>query len=240
MNPLSGLIGDAWKMYRAHAGHLLAVAFVIYFAAAVITALLAWVLGTFGALLGILLLLFAGFLLQASLVKAVQDIAQDGRADLSIGQTMASVLPNLGAVAVASILAGIAIWIGLFLIIVPGLYLITIWAVIMPVIIIEQTGALAAFGRSQQLVRGNGWNVFGTLVVVFLILIAAFIVIGLVLSALPVGWRNGLSDVISGTLVAPFIAVVVTLMYYRLTGAAGGSQRAAEGDSANMGGYGAA
>jgi len=240
MNPLSGVIGDAWRMYRAHAGHLLAVAFVIYFAAAVITALLAWALGTFGALLGILLLLFAGFLLQASLVRAVQDIAQDGRVDLSIGQTMASVLPNLGAVAVASILAGIAIWIGLFLIIVPGLYLITIWAVIMPVLIIEQTGALAAFGRSQQLVRGNGWNVFGTLVVVFLILIAAFIIIGLVLSALPAGWRNGLSDVISGTLVAPFIAVVVTLMYYRLTGAAGGPQGAAAGDSANIGGYGAA
>jgi len=149
---------------------------------------------------------------------------------------MASVLPNLGAVAVASILAGIAIWIGLFLIIVPGLYLITIWAVIMPVLIIEQTGAIAAFGRSQQLVRGNGWNVFGTLVVVFLILIAASIVIGLVLSALPVGWRNGVSDVVAGTLVAPFIAVVVTLMYYRLTGAAG-PQAAAAGGSAGTGGY---
>ena len=236
MNPLSGVIGDAWKMYRAHAGHLLAVAFIIYFAAAVITALLAWALGEFGALLGILLLLFAGFLLQATLVKAVQDIAQDGRADLSVGETMASVLPNLGAVAVASILAGIAIWIGLFLIIVPGLYLITIWAVIMPVLIIEQTGAIAAFGRSQQLVRGNGWNVFGTLVVVFLILIAASIVIGLVLSALPVAWRNGVSDVVAGTLVAPFIAVVVTLMYYRLTGAAG-PQGAAAGGSAGTGGY---
>ena len=149
MNPLSGVISDAWKLYRAHAGHLLAVAFVIYFAAAVITALLAWALGNFGLFLGILLLLFAGFLLQASLVKAVQDIAQDGRADLSVRQTMASVLPNLGAVAVASILAGLAIWIGFWLIIVPGLYLITIWAVIMPVLVIEQTGAIAAFGRKD-------------------------------------------------------------------------------------------
>ncbi len=234
MNPLSGVISDAWKMYRAHAGHLLAVAFIIYFAAAVITALLAWALGTFGLFLGILLLLFAGFLLQASLVKAVQDIAQDGRADLSVGQTMASVLPNLGAVAVASILAGIAIWVGLALIIVPGLFLITIWAVIMPVLVIEQTGALAAFGRSQQLVRGNGWNVFGTLVVLFLILIAASIVIGIVLSALPVAWRYGVSDVVSGTLVAPFIAVAVTLMYYRLSGGPVGTPA---GGSASTGGY---
>ena len=48
MNPLSGVIGDAWKMYRAHAGHLLAVAFVIYLAAAIVSALLAWALGTWG------------------------------------------------------------------------------------------------------------------------------------------------------------------------------------------------
>ncbi len=240
MNPLSGVIGDAWKVYRAHAGHLLAVAFVIYLAAAIVSALLAWALGAFGVVLGILVLLFASFLLQASLVKAVQDVVQDGRADLSISQTMQSVLPNLGAVAVASILAGIAIWIGLLLIIVPGLYLITIWAVIMPVLVIEQTGAIAAFGRSQQLVRGNGWNVFGTLVVVFLILIAASIVIGLVLVALPAGWRNGISNVVSGTLVAPFIAVVVTLMYYRLTGAAGSPQGSAAGGSSSAGGYGAA
>ncbi len=227
MNPLSGVIGDAWKVYRAHAGHLLAVAFAIYLVAAVVTALLAWSLGRFGVVLGYLVLLFASFLLQASLVKAVQDVVADGRADLSIGQTMESVLPNLGAVAVASILAGIAIWIGFILIIVPGLYLITIWAVIMPVLVIEQTGALASFGRSQQLVRGNGWNVFGTLVLVFLILIAASIVISLVLVAVPIGWRYGISDVITGTLIAPFIAVVVTLMYYRLAGTGGRPARPA-------------
>ena len=237
MNPLSGVIGDAWKVYRAHAGHLLAVAFAIYFVAAVVTALLAWGLGRFGVVLGYLVLLFASFLLQASLVKAVQDVVADGRADLSIGRTMESVLPNLGAVAVASILAGFAIWIGFILIIVPGLYLITIWAVIMPVLVIEQTGALASFGRSQQLVRGNGWNVFGTLVLVFLILIAASIVISFVLVAVPIAWRYGISDVITGTLIAPFIAVVVTLMYYRL---AGGPVGTAAAGPAGTGGYGAA
>ena len=41
MNPLSGVLGEAWQMYKAHAGHLLAIAFVIYLGAAVIAALLA-------------------------------------------------------------------------------------------------------------------------------------------------------------------------------------------------------
>jgi hypothetical protein len=30
--------------------------------------------------------------------------------------------------------------------------------------------------------------------------------------------RNGLSSIIAGTLIAPFLALVVTLVYYRLVG----------------------
>ncbi len=217
MNPLSGVIGEAWQMYRAHAWHLFAIAFVIYLAAAILAALLA-LGGTIGLLLGSVIEVIAAFLLQAALVKAVQDV-RDGRADLSIGETVSAATPYLWSVAAASILAGIAIAIGLILVIVPGLYLITVWAVIVPVIVIEESGALASFGRSRELVRGRGWHVFGTLVLVFLILIAVNIVLGLVFAALPHFLRGGLSSIISGTLIAPFLALVVTLVYYRLVGA---------------------
>jgi hypothetical protein len=218
MNPLSGVLGEAWKLYRAHVAHLLVIAFVIYLAAAVVAALLALAGGIFGAILGSIVEFFAAFLVQAALVKAVQDV-RDGRADLSFGETVSAATPYLGPVAGASILAGIAITVGLILLIVPGLFLITIWAVIVPVIVIERSGALASFGRSQQLVRGRGWHVFGTLVLVFLILIVVDILLGLVFSALPALWRTGLSTVVSGTLIAPFLALVVTLIYYRLSGA---------------------
>ena len=215
MNPLSGVLGEAWQLYRAHARHLLAIAFVIYVAAAVLAAILA-LAGVFGALLGSVVELFAAFLVQAALVKAVQDV-RDGRADLSISETVSAATPYLWSVAGASIIAGIAITIGLILVIVPGLWLITIWAVIVPVIIVERSGALQSFGRSRQLVRGYGWNVFGTLVLVFVILLVADAVLGVIFLALPLVWRTGLSTIISGTLVAPFLALVVTLIYYRLS-----------------------
>ena len=170
MNPLSGVLQEAWGMYKAHARHLLTIAFIIYLIAAVIAALLALAGGTIGVLLGSLVEIVAAFLLQATLVKAVQDV-RDGRVDLSVGETMRAATPYIAPVAGASILAGIAITIGLFLVIVPGLYLITIWAVIVPVIVLEGSGALASFGRSHQLVRGRGWHVFATLVLVFVILI---------------------------------------------------------------------
>jgi hypothetical protein len=216
MNPLSGVLGEAWQMYKKHAMHLLAIAFVIYLAAAVIAALLA-LAGNVGVALGALVEIIAAFLLQATLIKAVQDV-RDGRVDMSLGETVSAATPYIWAVAGASILAGIAIAIGLALLIVPGLYLITIWAVIVPVIVIEGSGVFASFGRSHQLVRGRGWHVFGTLVLVFVILLVVQFVLGLIFSALPHVWRSGLSSIISGTLVAPFLALVVTLVYYRLAG----------------------
>ena len=233
MNPLSGVLGEAWQYYRRFAGHLLAISFVIYLGAAIVVGLLS-LAGAIGGLLAFIVVLFAAFLLQATLIKAVQDI-RDGRADLSLGETVSAALPYIGAVAGASILAGIAITVGLILLIVPGLWLITIWAVIIPAIVIERAGAIDSFGRSRQLVRGHGWHVFGTLVLLFIIQLVVDIVLGLIFLALPMVWRNGLSTVISGTLIAPFTALVVTLIYYRLVGAAGPG---AAGDAAAPGGYG--
>ena len=225
MNPLSGVLDEAWRMYKTFAKHLLAIAFIIYLIAAIITALLALAGGTIGILLGSLVSIVAAFVLQATLVKAVQDI-RDGHADLSIGQTVSEALPYIGSVALASILAGVAITIGLILLIVPGLFLITIWAVIIPVIIVERSGALASFRRRRELVRGRAWHVFGTLVLVYIIMLVANIVLGIIFSALPHVLGQGLSSVISGTLISPFLAIVVTLVYYRLVGtsapAAGG------------------
>jgi hypothetical protein len=237
MNPLSGVLSEAWQLYRKFAAHLLVIAFVIYLVAAILVALLS-LAGPIGGLLAFIVILFAAFLLQATLVKAVQDI-RDGRADLSLGETVSAATPYIWSVAGASILAGIAITIGLFLLIVPGLWLITIWAVIIPVIVIERSGALSSFGRSRQLVRGHGWHVFGTLVLLFIIQLAVDIVLGVILLALPLAWRNGLSTVISGTLIAPFTALVVTLIYYRLVGAAVTTSGAGPaGDAAAPGGYG--
>ena len=80
MNPLSGVLDEAWRMYKTFAKHLLAIAFVIYLVAAIITALLALAGGTVGILLAAFVSVVATYLLEATLVKAVQDV-RDGRAE---------------------------------------------------------------------------------------------------------------------------------------------------------------
>jgi hypothetical protein len=203
-------------MYKAHARHLLAVAFVIYLFAGLVAALFG-LAGGAGTVIGLLVSVFAAFLLQAALIKAVQD-EREGRRDMSVGDTVAAVMPFIGAVVLASIVAGVAITIGLFLLIVPGLVLLTIWAVIIPVIIIERASAMDAFGRSMKLVRGKGWHVFGTLVLLYVIQLVVGLLLGVILSALPYALRDGISTVVAGTLIAPYLALVVTLIYYRLSG----------------------
>jgi hypothetical protein len=213
-NPLQGCLGEAWQMYRAHARYLLVLAFCIYIGAAVLAALLG-LAGNVGAFLGWIASMFAGFLLQATLIKAVQD-EREGRREMTIADTVNAAMPYLGAVAIASIVASIAFAIGWILLIVPGLWLMTIWAVIIPVIVIERAGAFESFGRSQDLVRGRGWHVFFTLVLLWVIQFVVGLVLDVIFSALPGSFRDGLSTVIAGTLIAPFAAIVVTLIYYRL------------------------
>ena len=176
MNPLTGVLRDAWATYRRHFAHFIAISFAIYLVVAALSALLSWGLGTFGAFLGAVISLAGMFLLQAALVKAVHDV-HGGRAGLDLGSTISSALPYVGAVAVAGILAAIGITIGLALIIVPGLILLTFWSLIVPEIVIGGARPLESFGRSWRTVRGYGWPVFGTYVLVFLIWIVAEIVL---------------------------------------------------------------
>jgi hypothetical protein len=216
-NPTSGVISEAWELYKRHYSHLIPVAAVVYVGIALLSAILVALLSFVGALVAAALTIVGVFWVQGALTRAVQDI-RDGRADLSIGETFRSVQDKIGSIAGASLLAGLGIAIGLILLIVPGLFLITIWSLIVPAIVLENVRALDSFGRSRDIVRGNEWNVFGVVVLTFLILIAFGIVLGLILSPLDASVQSFVSNVISGTLTAPFLALTWTLVYYRLVG----------------------
>ena len=215
MSPLSGVLGEAWALYKRHAAHFLLISFAIYLVVAVITALLSLALGSFGAVVGGLLSLLGTFLLQAALVKAVQD-ARDGRGDLDLRASISAAVPFLGSVTIAAIFASIAIGVGFALLIVPGLILLTFLSLIVPEIVVGGASAFESFGRSWATVRGHAWRVFGTYVLVFVIMIVGQYVVQLILLALPSAARNSISDFVVGTLFAPFLAAVVTLVYDRL------------------------
>ena len=115
------------------------------------------------------------------------------------------------------IIYGIAVACGFFLFIVPGLFLITIWAVVAPAIVAESRGAFEAFGRSRDLVRGNGWNVFFTIVLAFLIVVAVSVVFALSGAAIGDAGRVILGT-IGNILVIPVVALVASILFFDLGG----------------------
>ena len=204
MSPLTGVLREAWDLYRRFAGHFLLISFVIYVITGVVIALLS-LAGNAGALVGALVSFAATYVVQASLVKAVQDV-RDGRVDLDLAQTVRAAGPYILPVMGAAFLAAIGVTIGCFLLIVPF-------------IVLGGSGVFQSFGNSWRTVRGYAWRVFGTYVLVFLVLIAFAIVLGFILILLPLWLRSFVNNVVSGTLIAPFLALVATLIYYRLTAA---------------------
>jgi hypothetical protein len=207
-------IGEGWAIYKRFWRHLLPIALFVLVIISLVTLILRGA-GAVGALGATVVAIVGIYLVQAALVEAVADV-RDGRADLTLTATLASVLPRLGSILVASILAGIAVAIGFVLLIAPGLYLLTIWSVIIPVLVLEETGAIDAFGRSRALVRGYGWTVFGVVVITFLINIAAHIVVAIIVSGLSDSVSSYLTSVIADTIVTPFAAAVLTAMYFQL------------------------
>src|SRR5689334_10920825 len=159
-------VGDTlsrtFSIYRDQAGVLLPVAFWLFLAVSIIEALFAGNIGL--GLIAVAISLAASTLYQGTVVGLVSDV-QDGRRDNSVGELMRSVAPVVMPLIGAGILSGLGIVFGFVLLVVPGLYLLTIWAVIAPVIVVERLGVFDAFGRSRQLVRGSGWPVFWTMVV---------------------------------------------------------------------------
>jgi hypothetical protein len=209
------VIREAWDHYKAHWQHLLPFALVVYLILGLISLVLTLALGWVGAILGAFVGIIGVFWLQGALVEAVADI-RDGRADLTMGQTFSRAQQHIGPLAIAGILAGLAIAVGLVLLIVPGLYLLTIWSVLIPVIVLERRSVMEAFGRSRELVSGFGWSAFGVIVLCFLILLGVSLVISILTVWIGGAFGEYVRSVLSNTIGIPFLALALTNMYFRL------------------------
>jgi hypothetical protein len=92
---------------------------------------------------------------------------------------------------------------------------LVLWAVVAPVIVIERPGVFAAFGRSRELVRGNGWAVFAVIVIVFLAVAVISGVAGVASSGLGSVGRALVQWVVNAAL-APVTALSASVIYFAL------------------------
>lgn len=203
-----------FEVYRAQFTLLFPAALLLFVPVALIDGALATGGGIGLALIGSALSIIATFWLQGMVIEAVRDI-QDGRRDFTIGGLFQSVMPVLPKLIGVGVLAGLGIALGFVLLIVPGLVLLTWWAVVGPTVVIEDRG-LDAFGRSRELVRGNGWRVFGVIVVVFLIQFVANLLLSAIFGGADSFVGQAIGSLLAGALVAPIAALAAALVYLEL------------------------
>jgi hypothetical protein len=223
IDPLAGVLRDAWHLYRTRAVYMLAVAAAVYGPAAGLTALItvhhgspAWC-NLADALATFLLIV---------VVAARPPAPSNGRVPARIGLTKAVVRAAPAAAALALIVLGMVgseSFMGHFefVVAIPAIYLMFLWIVTVPVVVIEDLPALAGLRRSRQLIRGHGSSVFETLAkaygVWFLLMIIPIFVTST--PAIPVVLRWVIPTTIAELGYSPFAAIALTLTYYRLAAA---------------------
>jgi hypothetical protein len=217
---IGAVLTDAWDLYRRFFTRFFLTALgaflVLNLVGVIEGAADGWFASLVWGVVGLVVGIVGTFWLQGTLVEAVRDV-RDGKADFSIGELYSRTRPRLAALVVAGVIAGIGIAIGFVLLIVPGLWLLTRWSMIVPAIVVEGRSAGEAFQRSPEIVKGNGWPMFGLILITLLGAAIASGIVQAVLSFLPAFLDVWLGGAIANSIVVPFVALAWTTAYFRLT-----------------------
>lgn len=214
---VGAVIRRVFAIYAERASLLIPVAAVVFLIAGVLDTLLRKGSGGL-SLLSLPVSVVSNAVVIGIVVALVADI-QDGHGDAGVKTLLTSIKPVLGQLMLVGFVDALAVGIGLVLLVVPGLILLTIWAVFEPVIVLERPPGFQALGRSRDLVRGNGWRVFR--VVLILVVFVGVLVLGITFADRSTPTLVHLVVlVVLDTLTIPISALASAVLYFDLCAAA--------------------
>jgi hypothetical protein len=136
----------------------------------------------------------------------------------SIVSTILFVL--IAGVALAAGVGTLGLILGLLLLpvllVVPELFLLTIWSVLAAVTVLERPGRLRALGRSRQLVSGNAWRVLALILMLAIPLALAAAEIERAARTAGSTPATTAIQLLIATLIAPIPALATTALYLEL------------------------
>jgi hypothetical protein len=213
---ISEVLGEAFAVYRRLLRRSIVVAGLIFAVVSLAQALAAERASALTGLVALVLSLIGGLLVQGALVEVVRDL-HEGREPAPVNVYYDRTRGKLGTLLGVSFLYGLGVFLGLILLVVPGLIAIARWSLVVPLVMIEGRSRRDAFRRSSELVRGRTGRVLGLVVVAnvatALISVAAAALFGFIPGFLG-AWVGG---TVAGAFAVPFEAHVLTVLYYRLT-----------------------
>ena len=96
--------------------------------------------------------------------------------------------------------------------IIPGIWIAVKLSMAFPAVVCEKAGPFKAIGRSWELTKDNWWRVFGTLVVVFILLFVITIALGGVLGAVLLG-ADSMSEIAFAALTTLIGLLIAAITY---------------------------
>lgn len=113
--------------------------------------------------IGIALAFIMSFVVQAAVSRAAGQATVGDPVDTDASYRWG--FRHLGSVLLISLLAGLAIFVGLLLLVIPGIIIAVMLTVTIPALIFENKRGTEALSRSWNLVKGHFWHVLGTVIV---------------------------------------------------------------------------
>jgi hypothetical protein len=211
------VLDEVFRLYRNNAGPLISLAAVVFLPVAFVTALLENS-STIAGLVTQVLVSGPTTFLYAGLAAPVAVRARGGGLPAEPGDMLDAVQPVAWALLLAGLIWVMVTTIGFALLIVPGIIWVTVTLATPSAITLERRGVIESFGRSRDLVRGNGTTVFGIL----LALGVALVIAGLILEAIgnAVGGAAGafIGSWLAAVLTAPPAGLLPTVVFLDLGG----------------------
>ncbi|MDQ3576000.1 MAG: hypothetical protein M3404_13980 [Actinomycetota bacterium] len=132
---------------------------------------------------------------------------------------------RLWALAWLAVLTSVLLFVATLACVVPGVYFYGAWAVVVPVLLLEEVRGRKALKRSRNLVRDRWWPTFGAIFLGAILVFAVQAAFGSILGA--AFFAGGDNDIVllvvqaiigtlSGVLTTPFSAALVAVVYFDL------------------------
>jgi hypothetical protein len=232
---LGELLDRAFQLYRSRFGIFVGIAAVAYLPVFVLQTLTLWLpkaspnLGL-AAALGFLLLMVIRLLAVAAANSATIIVVSAAYLEqpITVGEAYRRVSGMMFRIFFIMIGMGIGVGIGTVLLIVPGVILFLMWALAIPVAVLEDAGFGESLSRSRDLTAGHRGRVFAIYLLYFALILGfevglaaplgAFLAIkgghaALALTSL-IGVANAVISFLIESLVTPILSISLSLMYY--------------------------
>jgi hypothetical protein len=153
---------------------------------------------------------------QGAITAIVAAAVERGEA-LDVGEALRSTRDRRGSLIAVQIASGLMVFIGLILLVVPGLIAVAWTAVCVPVVTIERLDYSRAIDRSRALARGRWKHVLGTLLLSWGLALLLMLGAGVIAGLLEINDRTaGLLLEVLFAVAFPVPTIALTLLYYDL------------------------